>query len=90
MNKTEIIETLVTRTGLTSEEVTKTLDELLDLIIDTLDNNGVIDLGGFGVFDIEMAPERTGVDPHTGQAQLSNPRRRARFKAGAEMGGAVN
>lgn len=90
MNKNEIIETLVTRTGFDPEQIEKMLDELLDLITDTLDNNGVIDLGGFGVFDVEMAAARTGVDPHTGQAQLSNPRRRARFKAGVELGAAVN
>lgn len=90
MNKKQIIETLVERTGFEKPQITKTLEELLDLIADTLDNNGVIDLGGFGAFDIEMAPTQSGVDPHTGQPQLSNPRRRVRFKAGAELSGKVS
>lgn len=90
MKKDEVIQTLAARTGFSKDQITKTVDELLDLIGDTLDNNGFVDLGGFGVFDVELAPTVSGTNPHTGQPQLSKPRRRPRFKAGAELSGKVN
>lgn len=90
MNKKQIIEKLVDRTGFNKETVSKTLEELLDLITDTLENNGVINLGGFGSFEVETAPTVSGRNPHTGQEQYANPRRRVRFKAGAELSANIN
>lgn len=90
MNKKEVIEKLASRTGFSQDEISKLIDEFLDLITDTLDNNDNVDLEGFGVFYTEVAPTVSGVNPHTGQAQLSNPRRRARFKAGAELNSSVS
>jgi DNA-binding protein HU-beta len=90
MSKDEVIEKLAARTGSSKDDVSNLLNEFLDLITDTLDNNENVDLEGFGAFYTEVSPTVSGVNPHTGQAQLSNPRRRARFKAGAELNSSVS
>jgi len=90
MNKKEIIEKLAFRTGQTKAEAQKSLESFLDLITDTLQNGEKITLVGFGTFDVQQVQGRTGRNPQTGQPMQIKPKKRVRFKAGAELSGAVN
>jgi len=90
MNKKEIIEKLAFRTGQTKAEAQKSLESLLDLFTDTLQNGEKITLVGFGTFDVQQTAGRTGRNPQTGQPMQIKPKKRVRFKAGAELSGAVN
>ncbi|MBI3220472.1 MAG: HU family DNA-binding protein [Bacteroidetes bacterium] len=90
MNKKTIIDKLALRANLTKDQATKALEELMDLVTDTLENGDVVDLGGFGVFDVETVSSNTGTNPHTGQPVGGKPRKRVRFKAGADLDGSIN
>lgn len=90
MNKKEIIEKLAFRTGQTKAQAQKSLESLIDLITDTLQNGEKVTLIGFGTFEVQHVAGRTGRNPQTGQPMQIKPKKRVRFKAGAELSGAVN
>lgn len=90
MNKKKIIELLAFRTGQTKAQAQKSLESLIDLITDTLQNGEKVTLTGFGTFEVQHVPGRSGRNPGTGQQIQIKPKKRVRFKAGAELSGAVN
>lgn len=90
MTKQQIIDALAFRTGQTKAEAKKSLESLIDLITDTLQNGEKVTLTGFGTFDVQQSAGRTGRNPQTGQLMQIKPKKRVRFKAGAELSGAVN
>lgn len=90
MNKKEIIEKLAFRTGQTQAQAKKSLESLIDLITDTLQNGEKVTLVGFGTFDVHHVSGRTGRNPQTGQPMQIKPKKKVRFKAGAELSSAVN
>lgn len=90
MDKATLIDKLAFRAGLSKTQTQKAVDELLDLIADTLDNGEIIDLGGFGVFDVEVLPDSVLSNPHTGQISTTKPKKRVRFKAGSELAGEIS
>ncbi len=67
MNKSELIDTLSDQTGQTKEEVTKTLNALLDTIGSTLAKGDKLLLVGFGTFEPNRRAGRTGRNPQTGE-----------------------
>ncbi len=63
MNKAELLDAL---SGQTKDEVSKTLDALLDIIGSTLAKGDKLLLVGFGTFEIQHRAARAGRNPQTG------------------------
>jgi DNA-binding protein HU-beta len=68
MNKAELLDALSGQTGQTKDEVSKTLDALLDIIGSTLAKGDKLLLVGFGTFEIQHRAARAGRNPQTGAA----------------------
>ena len=66
MNKAELLDALSGQTGQAKDEVSKTLDALLDIIGSTLAKGDKLLLVGFGTFEIQHRAARAGRNPQTG------------------------
>jgi DNA-binding protein HU-beta len=67
MNKAELLKALAEQAGQHKDDVSKTLDTLLDIIGATLAKGDKLLLVGFGTFDIRKRAERPGRNPQTGE-----------------------
>lgn len=59
MNKLELTQTIAQHTGLNRNDVHLILEEMYNCIIETLSNNGIVTLRGFGTFKNKVVPKRT-------------------------------
>lgn len=90
MNKTELITALARKTGKSQAEASRFLDAFTSTLKETLAKGDDLRLIGFGTFDVLQTKERTGRNPQTGSAMQIKPKKKIRFKAGADLSGAVN
>lgn len=66
------------------------LEAFESTVQETLKKDGKITLIGFGTSDVQEVPARTGRNPRTGEPLKIKAKKKPRFKAGAELSGAVN
>jgi DNA-binding protein HU-beta len=88
MNKSELISALATKTGKPQTEAKAFLEAFTET--ETLNSGDKLTLVGFGTFDVQDVPARTGRNPRTGEPLQIKGKKKPRFKAGAELSGAVN
>jgi len=68
MTRTEVIESLSTRTGMEKREVKRFLECLTELVEDAMRNGGEVPLKGLGKFKVQHRKARVGRNPLTGDA----------------------
>ena len=66
MTKTELIDALAERTGLTKKDITGVVDHLVDLIGNSLVKGKNVEIRGFGSFVKRERAARTARNPKTG------------------------
>lgn len=89
MNKTELINSVVEKSGLTKADATKAVNSVFGSIQDALANGDKVQLIGFGTFETRERAERTGRNPQTGEDMVIPAMRVPAFKAGKELKEAV-
>ncbi|MDN5747439.1 MAG: HU family DNA-binding protein, partial [Pseudonocardia sp.] len=67
MNKTQLVDALVARTG-DRRTATTVVDGLLETIVDTVKGGDSVSITGFGVFEPRARAARTARNPRTGEA----------------------
>jgi nucleoid DNA-binding protein len=67
MTRTEVIDSLATRTGMEKKEVKRFLECLTMLIEDTIRDGGEVPLKGLGKFKVHHRKARMGRNPLTGE-----------------------
>jgi len=91
MNKTEFIEKLATKTGLTLKSAKEVVGVIFDaepgkgIIAVELDAGGKVSLPGFGTFKSVRREERTGINPKTKAAITIPAKNYPVFKAGKTL-----
>jgi DNA-binding protein HU-beta len=90
MNKAELISALASKTGKSQKEANAFLEAFTSTVKETLTKGDKVTLIGFGTWDVQDVPPRTGRNPRTGETLQIKPKKKPRFKAGAELSGAVN
>lgn len=90
MNKTEFIDAVSEKAGMTKTDARKAVQAVLDVITDALTKGDRVVLTGFGTFEVREVKARTGVNPRT-KAKLQIPAtKRPAFSAGAVLKKAVS
>ena len=89
MNKTELVNAVVTQTELTKKDVANVVDTLLETISNTLAKEEKIQLIGFGTFEVRERAARTGRNPQTGEEIQISASKVPAFKPGKELKEAV-
>jgi DNA-binding protein HU-beta len=90
MNKAELIDAIASEAGLSKADAKKALDAFVSSTGAALKKGDRISLVGFGSFSVSKREARTGRNPQTGKEIKIAAKNVVRFKAGAELSGAVN
>jgi len=89
MNKSELIDAVATKTGLTKKDAGAALDATLASITDALSKGDSVQLIGFGTFSTTKRAAREGRNPSTGATMKIAASTVAKFKVGAKLKEAV-
>ena len=89
MNKTELINAIAEKAGLSKADSKKALDAYVGAISEALKAGDKISLIGFGTFAVSERPSRTGINPRTKEQITIEAKKVVKFKAGAELADAV-
>lgn len=90
MNKQELIDKIAKNSGLTKADSNKALSSAIDAITDALSNGDNVQLIGFGSFDVQHRPARTGRNPRDGSTINIKASKVPRFRAGKALKEKVN
>ena len=63
MTKTELVEFIAAKAGLTKADATRALEATIEGITDGLKKDGKVALVGFGTFAAKERPAREGINP---------------------------
>jgi DNA-binding protein HU-beta len=89
MNKAELISAIAAESGLSKADAKKAVDGFVAAVTNALKSGDKVSLVGFGTFAVSERGERTGINPATKQTIKIPAKKIAKFKAGAELAGAV-
>ncbi len=85
MNKSELIDAMAEKAGLTKVQAKNALDAFMCTTSETLKKGDKISLIGFGTFEIKNRPARTGINPATKKAINIPAKNVVKFKVGAKL-----
>ena len=85
MTKKEIVKQISDDTGLTQLKTKEVVQKTFDAIVETLLEEGRIELRNFGVFEVKRRKARKARNPRTGERVDVPPKSVVTFKPGKEM-----
>lgn len=85
MNKSELIDAIAAKAGLTKADAGKALDAFTAVVEDTLKAGDSITLVGFGTFKVQERAERQGRNPATGEALTIAAAKLPKFAPGKSL-----
>jgi integration host factor subunit beta len=85
VTKKEIVKQISERNGLTQLKTKDIVQQAFDAIVDTLIEDGRIELRNFGVFEVKRRKARKARNPRTGDRVDVPPKNVVTFKPGKEM-----
>ena len=89
MNKTELVEVVSSKAGVTKTEAQKVVTATLDAIVQGVVADGKVILPGFGTFETRQRSARNGRNPRTGEVIKIMATKAPAFKPGKGMKDAV-
>jgi len=90
MNKTDLVEKIAAGAGLSKVDAKKALNAAIDAVKEALIAGDKVALVGFGTFSVNERPAREGINPATKAKIKIAAKKVAKFKAGVELGDALN
>jgi len=85
MNKSDLIQSVVEKTGLTKKDSASALDAMFNGITGSLAKGESVQLIGFGTFEVRSRQAREGRNPATGEAIKIKASKVPAFKAGKAL-----
>jgi DNA-binding protein HU-beta len=89
MTKSEFVDTVAAKAGLSKKDAGAAVDAVLGSIEDTLKSGGEVNFTGFGKFHVAKRGAREGRNPRTGESMRIAASRVPRFTAGSGLKKAV-
>ena len=90
MKKSELIEAIAEKAGLTKVEAGKALDATFEVIANQLEKREKVPVAGFGTFKLSSRAAREGRNPKTGETIKIAASTSVSFKAGTALKEKVN
>ena len=90
MNKSDLIDAMAADAGITKAAAKKALESFLGNVGGSLKGGKRVSLVGFGSWSVSKRAAREGRNPQTGKTIQIAAKNVVKFKAGAELSGAVN
>lgn len=89
MNKSELINAIAEKSGLTKADSKAALEATVEAISAALAEGDKVALVGFGTFSVSEKAARTGINPRTKETIEIAARKAVKFKQGAELAAKV-
>jgi len=89
MNKTELINAIAAKSGLSKKDSEKALGATIDAVTEALKGGNKVHLVGFGIFDVKNRAARIGRNPKTKEPINIPATKTPVFKAGKALKDAV-
>ena len=90
MNKSELVDSIAKKSGLSKAQSTEALNAFIATIGEAMKANDTVSLVGFGTFSVKERQARTGRNPKTGEELQISASKVPTFKAGKALKEAVN
>lgn len=90
MNKTELIDAMAEKTGLTKKNAEAALNAFVETVSEELVKGEKVSLVGFGTFEVSERAEREGRNPQTGETMKIAASKSPKFKPGKALKDEVN
>ena len=90
MKKAQLVDALTDRQNLPRQQVETLVDDLIEVISETLASGDRVDIRGFGAFVVKESAARTGRNPQTGEPIEIAARKVPAFRVGKELKDRVN
>jgi integration host factor subunit alpha len=90
MTKADIVEIIHQKIGLGRKESTEIVEQVFEIIQETLESGKKVKISGFGNFNIRAKRPRKGRNPQTGEEMVITGRKVVTFKAGNVLRKALN
>ncbi len=90
MTKTELIDGLANKLGVSKSEAERAINVVLEDIVAALRQGERVNISGFGTFSVSNRRPRTGRNPKTGESIQISASRSAKFKAGKQLKDSLN
>lgn len=90
MNKSELVEAIADKAGMTKAEAGRALEAFTDSVTDALAKGDDVALVGFGSFIVRARAARTARNPRTGEAIEIKASKKPVFRAGKALKNAVD
>ncbi len=90
ITKAQLIADLAEATDLSKASITAVLDQLSEIVSDTLENNDEITLPAIGKLKVNAKPARTGRNPQTGKAIEIAAKNAVKFVPAKSLTDAIN
>ena len=85
MNKTELVNAIAEKSGLSKVDAKKALDATIESLTCALSKGDKIALVGFGTFSVVEKAARQGINPRTKETITIAARKTVKFKQGADL-----
>lgn len=90
MSKTELVEFVAEKAGLSKAAATNAVNAVLDGIEAGLKKEGKVAFVGFGTFAVKKRPAREGINPLTKAPMKIAAKNAVSFKAGSKLKDSIN
>jgi integration host factor subunit alpha len=90
LTKAQIVSTVQNHLGLSRKSSSKLIENLLEIIKKTLENDEDVLISGFGKFCVKQKRERKGRNPATGDDMMLAPRKVVTFKCSGKLRDKIN
>ena len=86
MNKTDLINEVAAKAGLSKVDAKKAVDAVFESIEQAIANEDKVQLIGFGTFAVQEKPARVGINPRTKEKIQIEAKTVVKFKAADNLG----
>ena len=90
MNKTQLVEVVVAKTGMKKKDAEAAVNAMFNAIETELATGGKVQIAGFGSFKVKERAERVGRNPKTKETITIPASKTPAFVAGKDLKEAVN
>lgn len=90
MNKSELVDAIVAKTGETKKATETTINAFVEAVMTALSKGEKVQLVGFGTFEVRERAKRKGRNPQTGEEIVIPASKAPVFKAGKNLKDTVN
>ena len=90
MNKSELIDAVASRSGVSKADAGKTIDAFFEVLTSAIKSGDKVSWPGFGSFITSQSAARTGRNPQTGEPVNIAASTRMKFTASSTLKGELN